>query len=392
MTEIFDPNKVFMAQRAYRGILEILASDVFMTRCMAQNVRHPGLSRVFHEILSHGNGNEIFVRASEQFTGSRFGALAGAYPKAILLGVVRPRGESFCSMLNPPEDLILTSQDRLVFLAQEYEDCEPLDHYRPEPASHPSRHVPQARVKGKRRILILGWSHKASVLFKEFGRYVGEQFEIAVLSLVPSDKREAEVAQMGIDQQRVIATHREGDHTSLSDLEAMRPSEYDNVVILGSDWLETQEESDARTIVGHLVLRNALNRASSPRKPKILVDLMDFDNVALFEDYNTEVLVTPLIASHVLAQVALRRELNVIYEELFGPGGAEIFFRPVSDYGIEAQRTDFGKLKAMAARRGEIALGVRSKNRGIALNPAHDAPHKLSESDDLIVLVREDRA
>ena len=387
VTEIFDSDKVFMAKRAYRGILEILASDVFITRCMAQNVRHPGLSHVFHEILSHGVGNEVYIHTSEHFTGFRFGDLSGAYPKAVLLGVVRPQGESFCPLLNPPGDLILESKDRLVFLAENYRDCEPLRNYQLERVSRKFQEVPYVREKSKRRILILGWNHKAVDLLKEFGRQIDEQFEVAVLSLVPLEQREAEIKQKDIDLRRVVVTHREGETTSLSNLREMEPDRYDNVVILGSDWVETQEESDARTIVVHLVLRNVLDE--SVHKPKILVDLLDSDNVALFEDCDTEVLVTPMIASHVLAQVALRREINVVYEELFAAGGAEIFFRRVSDYGIAGQNVSFEQIKEMSACRDEIALGIR-QNGGVVLNPTHDEPYILSESDDLIVLIRED--
>ena len=390
VTEIFDSDKVVMANRAYRGILEILASDVFIARCVAQNVRHPGLSHVFHEILSHGVGNEVYVRMCEEFTGFRFGDLSGAYPKAILLGIVRPQGEAFCPMLNPPGDLILESEDRLVFLAEEYEDCEPLRNYQLEHISRTLQEVPYVREKGKRRILILGWNHKAADLLKEFGRQIDEQFEVAVLSIVPLAQREAEIKQKGIDLRRVVVTHREGETTSLSHLREMEPEGYDNVVILGSDWVGTQEESDARTIVVHLVLRNVLEE--SVYEPKILVDLLDSNNIALFEDCDTEVLVTPMIASHVLAQVALRRELNVVYEELFAAGGAEIRFRRVSDYGIAGQNVSFGQIEEMSACRGEIALGVRLQNDGIVLNPAHDEPYMLGESDDLIVLVQGDQA
>ena len=389
VTEIFDSDKVVMAKRAYRGILEILASDVFIARCMAQNVRHPGLSHVFHEILSHGLGNEVYIRTSEQFTGFRFGDLSGAYPKAILLGVVRPQGETFCPLLNPPGDLILESEDRLVFLAEDYGDCEPLKNYQIERVSRKlQEEVPYVIEKSKRRILILGWNHKAADLLKEFGRQIDEQFEVAVLSIVPLAQRETEIEQKGIDLRRVVVTHREGETTLLSNLRGMEPGGYDNVVILGSDQAETQEESDARTIVVHLVLRNVLEE--STHKPEILVDLLDSDNVALFEDYDTEVLVTPMIASHVLAQVALRRELNVVYEELFAAGGAEICFHRVSDYDIAGQSVNFRQIMEMSACRGEIALGIRLQNGEVALNLTHDEPYMLSESDDLIVLVRED--
>lgn len=388
VTEIFDSDKVVMAKRAYRGFVEILASDVFIARCMAQNVRHPGLSQVFHDILSHGLGNEVYVRICEEFTGFRFGDLSGAYPKAILLGVVRPQGETFCPLLNPPGDLILKSEDRLVFLAEDYGNCEPLRNYQIERVSRKFQEVSYAREKSKRRILILGWNHKAVDLLKEFGRQIDEQFEVAVLSVVPLAERETEIEQKGIDLRRVAVTHREGETTSLSHLREMEPDRYDNVVILGSDRVETQEESDARTIVVHLVLRNVLDEGT--HKPEILVDLLDSDNVAMFEDYDSEVLVTPMIASHVLAQVALRREINVIYEELFAAGGAEICFRRVSDYGIAGQNVSFGQLQEMSACRGEIALGIRLQNRGVVLNPAHDEPYILSELDVLIVLIRED--
>ena len=128
------------------------------------------------------------------------------------------------------------------------------------------------------------------------------------------------------------------------------------------------------------------------QEPRILVDLMDANNIGLFEEENTEVLVTPVMASHVLAQVALRRELNAVYAELFGAGGAEICFRPVADYGIVGQKVSFRELKDISADRGEIVLGIRLANGSIELNPAQNKTYILKEPDDLIVLVREDAA
>ena len=394
VTELFDPNKIFMAQKAYQGILEILATDAFITRCMAQNVRHPGLSHLFHEILSHRQGNSIYIRTFESFTGVCFWELAGACPKAILLGIVRPHGESFRSILNPPEDLTLESEDRLVFLSRTYQDCEiPKDFSpeqspaRPETLSRPRSHI---QIERERRILILGWNHKVVPLIGELDDYLLEQFEISTLSRKPTVDKEAELIQQGIDQSRVTVNHYEGDLTALSDLEAVDPSSYDNVVMFGNDWLETQEKSDARTITGHLVLQNILEGCA--QKPRILVDVMDANNIGLFRDENTEALVTPVMASHVLAQVALRRELNAVYAELFGAGGAEICFRPVTDYNIVGQKMSFMDLKEIAIACGDIALGLRSKNSLIELNPERHKTYVLTEADDFIVLVQEEAA
>lgn len=390
VTELFDPAKVQIARQAYRGVLEILASDVFITRCITQNVRHPGLSQLLYQILSHGHGNSIYIRTGTSLAGYRFGDIIDAQPRAVVLGIVRPHGDSFRSMLNPPTDLVLDPQDRLVFLAREYEDCEiprNLPHKRLVPQA---QRVLQSNDKGKRRILVLGWNHKIVPLLKEFDTYLHERFEVSILSLIPAIDRKAELRRKGVDDQRVRTTHCEGDHTSRSDLEGVVPNAYDNVVILGSDWLETHEESDARAIVGHMVLKDILGE--SIQKPKILIELNDADNVGLLQRENIEVLVTPMIASHVLAQVALRRELNVVYAELFGAGGAEIIFRPVLDYGIVDQEMDFRKLQDIVTGCGEIALGFRVAGGSIELNPARNRAYLLKKTDDLIVLAREEVA
>ncbi len=394
VTELFDPNKISMAQKAYQGTLEILATDVFVTRCMAQNVRHPGLSYLFHQLLSHGHGHSIYIRAFESFKGARFWDLVGAWTKAILLGVVRPHGEGFRSILNPVGNLTLEADDRLVFLAREYEDCEILKDIpsRQSPHQSLSQSQPESPIQteNKRRILILGWNHKVVPLVKELDDYLLERFEITTLANKPAIERETELTKQGIDHDRIAVSHYEGDHTSLSVLEAIHPADYDNVLILGSDWLETQEESDARTLVGHLVLKNILEK--NPQTPKILVDLMDPDNVRLFQGMDTEVLVTPMMASHVLAQVALRRELNAVYAELFGAGGAEICFRSISDYGMANQRLNFSELQDASAARSEIALGIRLVDGSLELSPPQYKTYMLKETDDLIVLVREEAA
>ncbi len=394
VTELFDSSKIFMVQKAYQGVLEILATDVFISRCMAQNIRHPGLSHLFHEILSHRQGNSIYIHTSESFAGVRFWDLARACPKAILIGVVRPHRERFLPILNPSKDLILESGDRLVFLSETYQDCEiPKDFSSKQSPPQPESTAPQRaqiQIDRKRRILILGWSHKVAPLIDELDDYLLEQFEISTLSRKPIVDREIGLVQQGIDLDRVTVSHYDGDLTSLSDLETAHPSSYDNVVMLGNDWLETQEKSDARTITGHLVVKNILE--GYVPGPRILVDLMDANNIGLFQDENTEVLVTPVMASHVLAQVALRPELNAVYTELFGAGGAEICFRSVRDYNIADQRIRFGTLKEIAADRGEITLGVRLRNSSIELNPAQDKTYVLQEQDDLIVLVQEDAA
>jgi hypothetical protein len=83
--------------------MEIVAGDEATSRLMVQNVRHPGLSHVYGEFLSDVSDSQIYVREEPQLGGVTFQQLAYAFPEAVLLGVVRPQGEDFRALLNPPD-------------------------------------------------------------------------------------------------------------------------------------------------------------------------------------------------------------------------------------------------------------------------------------------------
>ena len=136
----------------------------------------------------------------------------------------------------------------------------------------------------------------------------------------------------------------------------------------------------------------------------MLVELTDPDNVALFENRRGEIIVSPVIVSHMLARVALRRELRAVYEELFSSGGCEVFFRRIADFGLAeilAELPDydvtgadytFADLQRAADARGEIAIGIRRAGQertphgGVQVNPRRDERLGLNANDELIVL------
>ena len=390
VTEIFDTRKVSIARRAYDGPIEILASDSMISRLIAQNVRHRGLSHVYAELLAHGAGNEIYVREHPQFMGARFQDLGEGFPDAVLLGAVRPHGKDFRPVLNPPDGFVLEGGDRLVLMARSYQGSTPDRDDEPQPLSRGKQSAQGVETPPKRRVLLLGWSHKVTALLREFDNYGSETFGIDILSAVPIPEREERLERYDLHLKHVTVCQLAGDYTVPSDLQRAEPGSYDNVVLMGSDWVESGEASDARTLLGYLLLQDLLPEGA-PR-PGMVIELMDADNVSLFRKRSGEVLVSPLMLSHILAQVALRRELRSVFDELFGPGGAEIFFRPVAQYEVVGQDTAFSELQETAALRGEIALGVRihaeedTATGGVYLNPDRTQQWHLVEEDEIVVL------
>jgi ion channel POLLUX/CASTOR len=386
VAEIFDSRRIDIARRAYAGPVEILASDAIISRLMAQTVRHPGLSHVYGEVLTHGRGNEVYVREAGEFAGSAFGAVAPHFEEAVLIGIVRPEGDSFAPLLSPDADTVLQPDDRLAFIARSYAATEPGPAAAHAARPHTRDGRPQPPEPPVLRVLVLGWSHKVAALLREFDSYTDERFAIDVVSTISTGKREATMERYGVRLQRISVRHVEADFAVPSVLERVDLGGYDNVVVAGSDRLGSGEESDARTLMAYLLLRDFLPATGGPA---VLVELLDAANVPLIRRRDTEVLVSPLVLSHMLAQVALRRELRAVFDELFGPGGAEIVFRPVGAWALDGRNMTFRDLEDTAAARGDIALGVRTRSNGsvtVTLNPARSQEWQFRAEDEIIVL------
>jgi hypothetical protein len=388
VAELRDARVLPVVRRAYAGPLEVLAGDAIISRLIAQNVRHPGLSRVYGELLTHGRGNEIYVRDAAELVGVRFQDVAPLFAHAVTLGVVRRAGDSLRPVLNPPDGFVIAAEDKLVLIARKYDDT--------EPAAAAPAHLERSAITSPtileseiRRVLLLGWSSKVPALLAEFDGYASEAFQIDSLSLIPASDRTTMVQRHGEVIDRIRLRHIEGDYTANADLQPLDPASYDTVVLIGTDRLESGQEADARTIVGYLLLRDIIGDCE---RPHVIVELLDPGNAALFRRRKSEVLISPLILSHMLAQVVLRNELRVVFDELFGPGGAEIFFHPPRAYDAEGSEVTFESVQRAAARRGEIALGVRLESAptragaGLHLNPPRTQSFTLGPADDVVVL------
>lgn len=393
VAEIADARKAVIAQRVYPGSVEIVASDLFISRLITQNVRNRGLSHLTAELFAHGPGNEIYVREHPGLAGSTAGSLPALFRRAVVVGVVRPDGRRYRPILSPPADFVLETGDKLVLVARHYEDTDPVE--APEASAltaesaAPSAAARQTPLRRPRRILVLGWSHRVPALVSGFGGYERDEFELDIVSTLAPQARAHELAQYGGNPANVRVRQIEGDYTVPSDLARLEPAGYDHILLLGSNWLPGREESDARTVLGYLLLREQLGNGAATH---VLAELMDPGNLTLFREQPVEVFVTPQIVSRILAQVALRPELGPVFDELFGPSGCAISFQDADTLGLAGREVSFDDIQRAAGARSSVALGVRiardaaHSTGGIRLNPDREKRWRLEPGDQVIVL------
>ncbi|WP_404365215.1 ion channel DMI1 [Marinobacter sp.] len=392
VAEIQDVRKHPVIERAYPGEVEIVAGDATISRLMVQNILHPGLSEVFNELFTAKDGNEIFIRGGDSLAGMTLGELASRRPGVIALGVLSrgPGRNNWNIQLPAPSDTLIGPDDRVVLLARDYEDTEADARAAPLPVIPRglASVTPLAEAEKVHRVLVLGWNRRVPSLIAEFASHARRKFEMDIVSVVPAPERQLEIDRYLGEQQGVTCRHVEADYMVEGELRRVRPLDYDSIMLLSSDRLASGEEADARAMVGYLQLEDILSEGS--HRPQLILELSDPDNRNLLTGHQSEMMISPMIISHVLAQVALRRELRVVLDELFTVGGPEIQFRDIQDYPLPAS-VNFQLVEKILASRGEVALGVfraepDREGRHLQLNPERRAYLDLRQGDRLVVL------
>jgi hypothetical protein len=379
IAEISDARRVAVARRAYGGECEIIAADDIVCRIITQSVRCRGMGALFSELLTLGRGNAIYVRQLPDQADSRFGELCGTFSRAVLLGYLRPGATG--PTLAPEADALVTAEDLLVFVARSFDDCVERRSGGP-PIFGRQAGAPSPRAEATRRILMLGWSRKVPELLQEFARYGRDAFAVDVVSATPLVERERALARQGFEPGSLAVNQIEARFSVPGVVESLEPARYDNIVLLASERLEDEGRADAITVFVHRTLDGIL---AQDHRPEILVELLEDANGFLFTNSRDDVVVSPLLVSYLLSQVALRRELGAVFTELSRSGGAQIVPRRAEDYAPAS--TTFAELERHAAERGEVALGIRSGTDGrLELNPERDSPRSLSPGDELMVL------
>lgn len=388
IVELFDPRKASIARDAIGARTEIIVGDRLISRLFSQSLRHTGVANVLIELLSHREGNTLYLRSLQELAGSSPRALVNVFPQAVVLGVVSMEDGAPSVHLDPARDVVLKEDDRLIFLAESYEHCKPTMGARAElPASRAGSLAPVPEP-AQRRLLILGWSYKIPALLEELLASSDCRFVITILSKVVESEREKVLDHLDLTG-RLTVEHVVGDYSLERDLVRVEPHRFNHVLFLASGSMQSSEEADARTILGLLLLRSLLRASASG--PEVLVELLDPDNASILGEAEEVVFVSTRMLSHLLAHVGLLPELNAVFDALICTGGTEIELRRLADLGIDGERVTFTEVQLAAASLGCVGLGFfvapePGAKPQVFLNPAHDQSWSLASSDRVVLL------
>lgn len=383
---ICDPRNFAVAKVAGRVEVQWIPMGVLVARIIAQTSRQSGLSVVYSSLLNYRD-NEIYFYKDHGVAGRRFGEVLSMFRHDCAIGIYTPDGQAH---LNPLMDTIIQPEDQLIAISQD-------STYIP-PGSVQAAPVFEEWIKTdplppqqSERTLILGWNWRVPIVIENLDRYVLPGSEITVMA------NHSGVEEALHDLRERVNNHTlnllRGDITDRPTLEKLDLDYYDHVIVMSYSDSHTQQHADASTMIALLHLRDIADQRGYSFT--LTSEMLDDRNrklamVTRVDDF----VVSDLLVSMMMAQVAENRAVNLVFEDLLNPEGSEIYLRPACAYVSLGQKVNFATLVEAARLRGEVAIGYRLNAQvhdperyfGVVVNPAKDTEVVLNEQDRVIVL------
>ena len=388
IAEIFNEEKRELVSFFNDDNIIALDSWDIMGKLLVQTSLTSGLEMVYNEMLSF-DGCEVYFWG-ENWNGVKFGELAFRFKDGIPLGIYTA---DEVLELRPDPEYVLKNDDEIIILAEDDSTI----NFEPAAIMQPSD-IPLIDNKleqTQKSILILGWHNVAEIFIGEAADYLkeGSKFDILyqeedefLVSRVNTLK--AEYPDFEINLHLKNAMHRES-------LEAMKPFEYDNVIILSQEINEQRADKvDSDTLIILLLLRKI--KGDRDIDTQIITQVLNSENQNIITQTDVDdFIISNKLITMILAQLSEEPRIKALYDDLFSEDGSEIYVKPINLYTDQfPQKVRFGDLIRLATKREEICLGIRKgdmsndhdANFGVRLNLPKDEMVTINENDFLVVL------
>lgn len=370
-------------------------SEDILAKILVQTSRSSGLAVVYNEILSF-DGCEIYFY-TPKYKNIKFSSLQYHFADGIPIGIRDSNGQI---NINPSADAIVKNGDDVIIIAGDDSTIR----IEKKPVARPRAFAlkPGKLEARQERTLILGWSNKAVIFSEQLADYVRDNSQLDIVYNLPSKTLTKHIAELQKDLDKLVINLIDKDPLLLETLEALKPENYDNIIILSqSGEASSSEQIDSETIIILLQLRQLLAQAEQKNPNlKIITEVLDSDNQDLIAEAGVnDFIISNRFISNILAQISENADIKTVYDDLFEEDGSEIYLKPASLYFEKCPlNVKFVDLMAIAQKRGEICFGVRrnelandrNKNFGVELIPEKNTEYLLQVNDSLVVIAEDE--
>lgn len=348
----------------------------------SQSIRSKFISSVFIDFLDY-DGDEIYFYSSDKFVGLSYMQLSLYINKATLIGIVNKVGEI---ILNPNKDMLISEGDQLIVIAED--DMINLAIDKPE-IDEILKHIKiNNEIKNNsdiKSILFFGWSELGQEILNQTIPFLDNESEVSIAyrsDLVnnfpfvgPNDNLKL-----------TLFPFEKNKQIQISDF--LSENNFDIILILGYNDCLSEEVADTLSLMQNLHIKSSLNEISILNRPRIVLQLNDGSKKDLIDiDEDHEFIVSDVLSSLLMTQLADNPKLKNIFDELFSTKGAIIYINPILEY---LDQTTLSQVRVTdliisCLSRNETFIGY-IENDKLFLNPQKSAIINNLESVSVVVI------
>jgi ion channel POLLUX/CASTOR len=377
MIVVLDDARVAEAIAAGCGpLVNPLVVGQAVARNAAYALRQPGLADVLTDVGDF-EGSNLSLRDAPDLVGSTFGDVLLRYENARPIGLVRASG---AVELNPGLDTVFAVGDRLAVVSDVTAPLERSGHTDVIDVASASAPLVLDDGSAVQHLLVIGWNGRGPDLLQGWAMSTdpASTVEIVFDSRLISVE-EIELPELGIAS--VLLTPAAGG--ALADT-VHATAHVTTIVLLSYDDRLPPGEADSRTLLDLIALGQDF-AVSDTEMPRVVAELLDLGNASLASVRGaSDVIVTPSMASRLVAQFADQPERRKVFFALYMPGGASIRLVPFDRLGLTGTMTIRDVVRSVAPQ-GVVAIGWR-RGGVLELNPHEDATIEFADGDEIVLI------
>ena len=357
-------------------------TDSIIASVTAQSIRNKHIASVIMDFLDY-DGDEIYFYPGDQYMGLTIRQVSSSIKGATLIGLLSLDNKI---KLNPEADKIIADGDKIIVIAQDDDLTLSIDETLKQDDKSFSKVVTnEDDAKEKKSILVIGWSKLGQSIIEntlpmlEKGSNVYVSYRSDVLTKEPVILNQANDV--------LLQTIPFDQHGSSISSEFIKNKKIDTVLIIGYNDLYSKEIADTFSLMKNLQIKTVIDEMDPEERPRIILQLNDGAKKNLIDvDDNNEFIVSNVLSSLLMTQLAENPKLQVIFEELFTPVGCEIYIKSIS-YFIETTETNSIQISDLinsCLDNNATFIGY-IENNNLVLNP--DKTVNVTITEDLKVVV-----
>ena len=370
VAEIRNPTNLEAARLVGADRTVLLDIRETVAKLVVQTSRQSGAAAVYTELFDY-DGDEIYFLERHDLGAQTYGEALLAFEKASVIGLI----EDGVPTLNPPGDTLVGNRT-LIVVAEDDSGLESES----RAATRPDLDALGTEAGGEEaptQGVLIGWNERAPIILRELDHYAPPGSSLTVVTSFGQPN----VPVLDNLAVTVVAAST----TDRATLETYVVAGLDQVIVLCySDHLEVQA-ADARTLVTLLHVRDILGKldAATP----VVTEMLDDRNRVLAQVAHVDdVVVSGEIVSLLVTQLSEDRRLEAVFGQLLGDEGSEIYLRPAEWYVRPGREVSYATVVAGALARGATAIGYKSEELGVLVNPAKSQTFDVQPGDRVVVL------